>query len=228
MKEKEFILTAIDISEVLRYMGCPPEQADASLKQMVEACADQMVKMARPRWTSRALPISHQKEGVCLSSGLLLPGKDISSHLDGCHEVVLFCATLSSQVDQLIRQAESRDMLRALCLDCCATAAVEQLCDWVEEQMHAQYPQCYFPFRYSPGYGDLPLSVQGPFLSLLDAPRKLGLCASSSHILTPRKSVTALIGVASAPVSSAKRSCISCPAGDHCQYRKAGGHCGSA
>lgn len=224
----EFVLTAIDGFEVLRYMGCPPEQADAPLKQMVEECVNQMIKTARPRWTSQALSISHKEEGVYLSSGLLLPGKDLFAHLEGCHEVVLFCATLSPQVDQLIRQAESRDMLRALCLDCCATAAVEQLCDWVEEQIHAQYPECFFSFRYSPGYGDLPLSVQAPLLSLLDAPRKLGLCASSSYILTPRKSVTALIGVASAPVSSAKRSCISCPAGEHCQYRKAGGHCGSA
>lgn len=224
----EFTLNAIDTHEVLRYMGCPPEGADISLKAMVEECADVLVKAVRPRWTSRAFCFSEEEKGVRLSSGLLLPGKDILAHLSGCEQVVLFCATLSAQADQVIRRAESQDMLRALCLDCCATAAVEQLCDWVEEQIHAQYPQCYFPFRYSPGYGDLPLSVQGPLLTLLDAPRQVGLCASSSHILTPRKSVTAFVGVASAPVSASKRSCINCPAGEHCQYRKAGGHCGSA
>lgn len=224
----EFILTAPDTHEVLRYMGCPPEGADRSLIDMVHECADALVKAAQPRWTSRAYSVAREREGVRISSGLLLPGKDILGHLRGCEQVVLFCATLSSSVDQLIRRAQSRDTLHALCLDCCATAAVEQLCDWVEEQIHSQYPQSYFPFRYSPGYGDLPLSVQGPLLSLLDAPRKVGLCASSSHILTPRKSVTALVGVASSPVSSSKRSCISCPAGQHCQYRKAGGHCGSA
>lgn len=224
----DFVLTSVNIDEVLRYMGCPPEQADETLKNTVGQCASLLLKAARPRWAFRAFPISHQEGGIGLSGGLLLPGKDISSHLEGCDQVVLFCATLSAQVDQLIRQAESRDMLQALCLDCCATAAVEQLCDQVEEYIHGQYPNCYFPFRYSPGYGDLPLSVQGSLLSLLDAPRKLGLCSSSSYILTPRKSVTALIGVSSTPVSSSKRSCVSCPAGDHCQYRKAGGHCGSA
>lgn len=225
---KEFALTTIDTYEVLHYMGCPPEQADASLKHMVEECAGQLMQVAQPRWISHTFSISRLDEGICLDSGLLLPGRDLAVHVEGCHQLVLFAATLSSQVDRLIRQAESRDMLQALCLDCCATAAVEQLCDWVEEQIHDQYPHSYFPFRYSPGYGDLPLSVQGSLLSMLDAPRKLGLCASSSHILTPRKSVTALIGVSSQPVSSAKRSCISCPVGDHCQYRKAGGHCGTA
>lgn len=224
----EIQLTSLDLSEVLRYMGCPADQADAALVATVKRCAQDLVQTARPRWTYRAFPISLEEGGVRLSTGLLLPGRDLLTHLTGCHQVVVFCATLSPQVDSLIRQAESRDMLRALALDCCATAAVEQVCDQIETFIHEGYPGCYFPFRYSPGYGDLPLSLQGQLLALLDAPRKIGLCASTTHILTPRKSVTALIGVSNTPVTDAKRSCLSCPAGGHCQYRKAGGHCGTA
>ena len=63
-------------------------------------------------------------------------------------------------------------------------------------------------------------------LDLLDAPRKTGLCAASSHLLTPRKSVTALLGLSDHPIESHKRSCPGCPAYDGCQYRKSGGHCG--
>lgn len=221
-------LTSLDSHEVLRYMGCPPDQADAALCELVARCSQILLETARPRWAYRSFPMSRELDGVRLSSGLLLPGHDIQAHLEACTQVVVFCATLSAQVDQLIRQAESRDMLHALCLDCCATAAVEQLCDQVETYLHSQYPDCFFPFRFSPGYGDLPLSIQGSLLNLLDAPRKLGLCASSSHILTPRKSVTALIGVSNTPVEQTKRSCLSCPARGHCQYRKAGGHCGTA
>ena len=88
------------------------------------------------------------------------------------------------------------------------------------------FPGCHFPFRYSPGYGDLPLSLQGDLLSLLDAPRRVGLTASASHILIPRKSVTAFLGVADNPIEQTIRSCLGCPAREGCQYRKAGGHCG--
>ena len=63
-------------------------------------------------------------------------------------------------------------------------------------------------------------------LALLDAPRQVGLCASASHILTPRKSVTAILGVADHPIQASVRSCLGCPAHDGCQYRKSGGHCG--
>lgn len=97
----------------------------------------------------------------------------------------MFCATLSAQVDALIRRWESGDMLRALALDCSAAAAVEQMCDQIELELQGHFPGCSFPFRYSPGYGDLPLELQNPLLDLLDAPRRVGLCASASHILTP-------------------------------------------
>ena len=135
-------------------------------------------------------------------------------------------AELTARVDALIRRWESGDMLRALALDCSAAAAVEQMCDQIELELQGHFPGCSFPFRYSPGYGDLPLELQNPLLDLLDAPRRVGLCASASHILTPRKSVTAILGAADGPIQPTVRSCLGCPARESCQYRKSGGHCG--
>lgn len=50
-------------------------------------------------------------------------------------------------------------------------------------------------WRYSPGYGNLDISIQRELLKSLDAERTIGLTASSHNILIPRKSVTAIIGV---------------------------------
>ena len=219
-------LTQLNTAEVLRYMGCPPDKADGALTAQVETCARELLGAVRPRWSWRAVDISFEPGGVRLESGLLLPGGDLKAHLAGCKRAALFCATLGAETDALIRRAERLDMGRALALDCCASAAVEEICDRIEEELHSKFPGCSFPFRYSPGYGDLPLSVQGPLLDLLDAPRRVGLCASASHILTPRKSVTAILGVAQGEIAQQKRSCLGCPAQGSCQYRKAGGHCG--
>ena len=98
--------------------------------------------------------------------------------------------------------------------------------DQIELELQSRFPGCHFPFRYSPGYGDLPLSVQNDLLDCLDAPRRVGLCATASHILTPRKSVTALLGVSERPIQPSSRSCLGCPGYNSCQYRKSGGHCG--
>lgn len=207
-------------------MGTPPDQAGADLRALVETCAQEVISAARPRWAYRVFDLTPEAEGVRLDCGLLLPGEDLKRHLRDCRRAALFCATLSAQVDALIRRAESGDMLRALALDCCAAAAVEEVCDQIEGELQGQFPGCFFPFRYSPGYGDLPLTLQGPLLNLLDAPRRVGLCASSTHILTPRKSVTAILGIADHPMEANTRSCVGCPAHDGCQYRKSGGHCG--
>ncbi len=207
-------------------MGCPPEKADGALTAQVEACAREMLSAVRPRWSWRAVSLTLEEHGVRLENGLLLPGQDLKAHLTGCDRAAVFCATLGAGADALIRRTERLDMGRALTLDCCASAAIEAVCDRIETELQEKFPGYSFPFRYSPGYGDLPLEVQGPILELLDAPRRAGLCATANHLLTPRKSVTALLGVAEGEIERAKRSCLGCPAQGSCQYRKAGGHCG--
>jgi len=219
-------LTQLNIDEALRYMGCVPQRTDPATLRLTQECAAMMLAAVTPRWTHRVFGISFEEGGVRLDCGLLLPGEDLKVHLEGCEQVILFCATLGAGADGLIRRYESVDMAKALALDCCAAAAVEQVCDEVELELHRLFPEGHFPFRFSPGYGDLPLTLQSELLELLDAPRRVGLTASASHILLPRKSVTALLGVADRPVEREKRSCLSCPAQGNCSYRKAGGHCG--
>lgn len=218
-------LNHLNIDEVLRYMGCPPDRADPATRTLAEDCAAQVLQTVTPRWTYRVFDLDFEEGGVRMG-GLLLPGEDLRTHLKGCERAALFCATLGAGADALIRRAESGDMARALALDCAAAAAVEEVCDQIELELQALFPGCSFPFRYSPGYGDLPLTLQGDLLALLDAPRRVGLTASASNILLPRKSVTAILGVAQSPIERKSRSCLGCPAHDGCQYRKSGGHCG--
>ena len=218
-------LNQLNIDEVLRYMGCPPDRADPATRALAEDCAAQVLQTVTPRWTYRVFDLDFEEGGVRMG-GLLLPGEDLRTHLKGCERAALFCATLGAGADALIRRAESGDMVRALALDCAAAAAVEEVCDQIELELQALFPGCSFPFRYSPGYGDLPLTLQGDLLALLDALRRVGLTASASNILLPRKSVTAILGVAQSPIERKSRSCLGCPAHDGCQYRKSGGHCG--
>ena len=218
-------LTQLNIGEVLRYMGCPPDKADPATRALAEDCAAQILQTAIPRWTYRVFDLTFEEGGVRMG-GLLLPGEDLKAHLKGCERAALFCATLGAGADALIRRAESGDMARALALDCAAAAAVDEACDQIEQELQDMFPGCSFPFRYSPGYGDLPLSLQNELLDLLDAPRRVGLTASASHILLPRKSVTAILGVSQGPIERKSRSCLGCPAHGGCQYRKSGGHCG--
>ena len=214
----DITLTHIPREEVLRYLGCPGTEDPATLA-LVEGCSARLLAAARPKWTYRVFDLAVQTDGVRLDCGLLLPGRDLAAHLRGCSRAALLAATLSAPVDAQLRRAQAEDLAAAVALDCCATAAVEAVCDLAEAEIRARFPGCSFPFRFSPGYGDLPIELQDPILRLLDAPRRVGLCATDRHILTPRKSVTAVLGISDGEISPQKRGCASCTFRDRCKFQ---------
>ena len=78
-------LTTINTDEVLRYMGTPPDRADASLRALVDLCAQEVISAARPRWAYRVFDLTPQAEGVRLDCGLLLPGEDLKRQIGRAH-----------------------------------------------------------------------------------------------------------------------------------------------
>ncbi|MBM6921146.1 methionine synthase [Phocea massiliensis] len=220
----ERVCTRIPLSEVMRYAGCHGH--DERAEQMAADSIQALSSVIRPRVVSKVCRVTQTPDGCLFDDALLIPGNDLSALLNGCDQAALLACTLSAQTDAFIRKAELSDLSNALFLDSCATAAVEVVCDLFEEELQSRYPDMKRTMRYSPGYGDVPITVQEEFLSFLDAPRKIGLCATASSILTPRKSVTAIIGLSKTEVSHAKRSCETCNLKDHCQFRQKGDFCG--
>lgn len=217
-------LEKIDLEEALRYLGCAGQEVPRELRRSVERCAETVLETARPRVTYRVLSWSGERlEGAAE----LLTGRDIRAHLKGCRQAVLLAATLGPDVERLLMRTQVTDMAAALMLDACASAAVEALCDGFEADLRAEYARegRGLTGRFSPGYGDLPLSAQSAFCELLDTRRRIGLTVSQSGILIPRKSVTAVMGVADAEIVPHRRSCAQCSRAADCPYRKNGGAC---
>lgn len=106
-------------------------------------------------------------------------------------------ATLGSKVDRKILYYEKVNMTKAVILDACATTSIEEYCDFIENEIKKEVveDELNINWRYSPGYGDLDISIQRNLLKSLDAERTMGLTVSSHNILIPRKSVTAIIGI---------------------------------
>ncbi len=218
-------MDAVRRSEVLRYMGFGRETPEESFLIRIDACEKQLLQQVRPHFIYRAETLAKNPDGSLSAGGLTLSGKSITEHLEGCTHVIFMAATLSAHADRLIVQAQSRDLTDALILEALANAGIEQICDKAERIVREKFPEKYFTWRFSPGYGDLPLGMQGDFLTLLDAPRKIGLTATDTSILIPRKSVTALMGVADHPLPKKQRGCTTCNMSSRCPYRNKGVHC---
>ena len=209
-------------AEALRYLGVtgtPP----ADVATLLDQAEKLLSETARPRYIWRAFGW----DGNTLqNTGLDLPGEDIRRHLTGCHTAILLAVTLGRETEELFRRTQTTNMALAVTLDAAASSLVESCCDAAEQHLREAYPDCYITFRFSPGYGDLPLTVQDGFLRLLNAGRQIGLTVSPSNMLLPQKSVTAILGLSDTPLPEGQRGCATCKMRDRCSFRKEGNHCG--
>ena len=143
-----------------------------------------------------------------------------------CDQAVLLACTLGTKFYAMVRSAQVRDMARAVILDACGSALVEQGCDEAERDIAARFPGLYLTDRFSPGYGDLPLSLQPGLCAVLDAERRVGIHVTSSFLMNPGKSVTAVIGLSDKPQMARIRGCAWCAMRETCTLRKGGKTCG--
>ena len=112
--------------------------------------------------------------------------------------MILFAATVGLGFDRLLARESRLSPARAVLLQALGAERIEALCDLFSAEMAKEKENegLFCRSRFSPGYGDLPLAFQAPLFSLLDCERAIGLTLTGSGLMSPTKSVSALIGVA--------------------------------
>lgn len=210
-----------DRRNIYRYLGCRSGCPPADLRRMVEDCLAELDAAAAPRRIYRVYPLDGTDKEAVRFDGLTLKSRDLAVFLKGCTMVALLGVTLGPQADTLIRRWEKLEMSRAVVLDACASALAEaQVEDCQREAEKASGLSAVG--RFSPGYGDLPLDVQGGLLDRLDASRRIGLTLTGGGMLVPVKSVVALAGLGTEKPPGAYKNCggkcASCAKQD-CPYR---------
>lgn len=175
--------------EMLRYVRC---HSEAGLETVVDQAIRQIKTVMEPKAAAVCFTLNRRREGLYMADSLL-PGNAVQKHLEGCGRCWLLGVTLGFGVDRAIAAAGQVTPSLALLLDAAATAAVEDLADAACEALAAGGGQ--LTGRFSAGYGDLPLELQPLLLDMLHAQQDLGMTTGPSLLLSPIKSVTALVGV---------------------------------
>lgn len=155
-------------------------ESDAELTARIDKLEKEVLAAARPR--SKRLKIRVAE--------LPFSSRDLTRILRGANEAYLFAATLGHDVDRLIRKYANLSAADLLIVQAIATTLIEH---YIESEI-ASWGETLLP-RYSPGYGDLPLSVQRDFLAALDPKGTLGITLTETFLMIPSKSVTAVIGI---------------------------------
>ncbi len=219
----------INYNEVLHYLGYKGQKADKNTEELIDECICELSDIAQRKYAYDFFDTTREDGQIKLKGSILsFSGKDIKRHLQYSVRCTVMAVTLGLEVDKRIAFYSRMDLSKGIVMDACASAAVEALCDEVENKIGAQAAQegFYITSRYSPGYGDFPLELQHEISSVLDAYRKIGLSVTENSLLIPRKSVTAVIGLQKNPPNygGTYTKCEACANLD-CRLRRDGHGC---
>lgn len=214
-----------NIRETLRYLGAGDNPPD-TLYEQAQTISQQLSLRLQPRYVYRIFPILRKGDLFSLpQAGIILGRNTAGTMLGSCHQAVLLCCTLGTEFDTMLRARQARDMAEAVILDACGSALVEAGCDAVQRELQELFPDQHLTDRFSPGYGDLPLTLQPLICTALDAGRRIGVHVTPSLLLNPSKSVTAIVGLSHQPQMARVRGCGYCSMAETCALRKGGKRC---
>ena len=150
---------------------------------------------------------------------MVTESQGLARNLCGCDKLVLFAATIGLAPDRLIAKYGRLSPVKALCMQAIGAERIESLCDMFCGELAEAYGAQGLSLRprFSPGYGDFPLEAQEAVFKALDCHRKIGLALNDSLLMSPSKSVTAIVGLGTDEVKA--DGCGSCDKFD-CVFRK--------
>ena len=221
-----FVAPPFDEKEALRYAGC----RDGWDNALPRACFDELAPQLSYRVCFAEYQISRDENGLDLGFAKT-DSKDLARALRGCDQLIAFAATVGFAPDRLVSRYERLSPAKALLFQAIGAERIEALCDVFSDRIAAICAEKGYrtTTRFSPGYGDLDLSIQQPLLTALDAAKRCGITLTEGFLMLPTKSVTALIGLKTSEgeasqretehTSRSKHKCASCPRTD-CAFRR--------
>lgn len=228
MKKDLVNLIGIDRDEVLRYLEYKGQNISKSLIDIIDESRDITKQRINPRYMLRVYSLNYtsenSKEIKIGDTNIYLKSSDLYNLLQNCEECIIIAATLGIEIEKEIRKCSYGNLTRGIIIDACATTAIEEICDLIQDKTKEDLLKIgkYITMRYSPGYGDLPISKNKDIINLLNANREIGLTINQSGIMIPRKSVIGIIGIANSSIEGNKVKCTNCRNNKVCRYKREG------
>lgn len=187
------------------------------LAKVDEAIEDVMAH-AEPRTIHRIFPLKETNGILSVDANINMNYPDLQAHLLGCEACLFIAGTLGVMMDKRLKYVSHTDMAKYVLMDAAASALVEETLDHLE----ASLPIERTTFRYSPGYGDVPLSLQKELLAVLDTQRRIGLAVTARHLMVPTKSISGFVGIGAV---RKVRTCEGCQMFEKCEFRRNNTRC---
>ena len=209
------------VSEAVRYLGYGKNAVDDRTRNLIALSFQELEQVAAVKSVYQFFSCIVEKEEEVRIGTMEVRSRNLAKNMKGCQDAAMFGITLGTGADLLIRKYMVTDIAKAVVTQACAAVLLEEACDDLQEKIKKEKAKedLWIRPRFSPGYGDFDIHHQKDILRILDTHKKIGLSMTDSYMLTPTKSVTALIGICKEEMQCHKTGCESCTQLD-CQYRR--------
>lgn len=176
--------------QILRYAGA--RDGFDGMEELLDECLGIVLPKTVYKVCWCEIPLVVYDGGVDLGF-MKTNSKGLAKNLKNCTSAVVFAATIGIETDRLISRYAAVSPVKSLMFQAIGAERIESLCDIFNAEVSAR--KAYTRSRFSPGYGDFSLEAQRDIFRVLEPSRKIGLNLNDSFLMSPSKSVTAIIGV---------------------------------
>lgn len=185
--------------EIYRYLGYRNINPDETIDAITDELLKEAVPVLKPACLCEAFAVKQLPEKTDLGF-TVVSSENLKTNLRDSHHIILIAATIGPMFDRLMIKYSKTSPLKEAILQAMGAMFIESFLDDCNEVLASTAQAqgyCLRP-RYSPGYGDLPLSLQRDIFNTIRADR-IGLTLCDSLLMMPSKSVTAIIGIEGNP-----------------------------
>ena len=191
----------IPVEWVLRRLVYPTDvrKIDRQVQSILDGEIKRASNLLKPMGVYRLFrPISNDNGLMRFrDTEFIIRSKQVTRMLRASNPVILFMVTIGPDLEEGVKELFARDeMAGAVILD----AIGSETADAAADEMHrvvlkrlAEEENLSVTPRFSPGYGDWPVTVQGDFLAACGG-GLIGISVNESSLMIPRKSVSAVLG----------------------------------
>ena len=134
----------IRVREAIRYLGYGKSEPDENIKKLIDSSFQELDQVAERKFYYQKYSLKILNDKSLLLDTLEINSRNLCKNLQGCEEVLLLGATLGAGVDRLLQKYERLDIARAVVLQACAAAYLEEFCDIVVlQKFHCNLLQSY-------------------------------------------------------------------------------------
>jgi hypothetical protein len=212
----------IDRATVISKMGyrdrTPPEMIIRRIDEQIENA----LKLVTPMYSYRFRKIVNiTVPGFELEGGLTFSSQTVSYALDGCREAAMYLATLGPGLEQeIIRLFTEKQTISGAILDTVGSVVINQTLRQLraDVKIGAEEMGLQATRHYGPGHCDWDIAQQKILFPALEN-GELGVHLNEACMMTPRKSITGIIGIGKLDKNKTAPCNLFCKKAATCEYR---------